>query len=85
MKAFMSDRITRGCIIGLLWPISRKRTIDAAINEAKRILAETESLEAFTYGQHRFEGQYVKTELSRAYDGQGHRELREALANFVAD
>ena len=78
MKAFLSDVHYREDI----WPNDNIRAID----EAKRILVETENggIETFTYGHHRFEGTYVKTELSRAYDGIGHKELAEALAAFVA-
>lgn len=53
--------------------------------EARRILAETEAGGAtFTYGNHRFDGQYLKTELSRDYNRQGCAELAQALAAFIA-
>lgn len=59
----------------------------AAEDEARMILRETEAggVETFTYGHHRFEGDYVKTELSRTYCGQGHAELADALRAFIGE
>jgi len=89
MRAFMSEPDGGPAWLDEIGPpagqIFRTFAGDWALAEARRILAETEAggLETFTHGHHRFEGDYVKTELSRNYDGQGHSELAEALRAFV--
>lgn len=83
MRAYLSDHAAR--------PYNAADFEDDAVNawaamrEARRILADTEASGAtFTYGEHRWEGRYLKTELSRDYQRQGCAELAESLAAFIA-
>jgi homoserine trans-succinylase len=89
MRAKMSDRAEREPRLhGASWQdfdgVRSLHLLEAeALAEARAILAETEQIETYVYGHHRFEGDYLKAELSRDYNRQGVAELADALRAFV--